>query len=72
MYIVQTNLFLFVLLQTAELHIYTDFLRIVLEILNAILTYTLPRNPEVFLFSFSLICKVVLTISVHVDTSNTS
>ncbi|XP_071940479.1 uncharacterized protein [Coffea arabica] len=32
---------------TAELHIYTDFLRIVLEILNAILTYTLPRNPEV-------------------------
>ncbi|XP_021899520.1 dymeclin [Carica papaya] len=32
---------------TAELHIYTDFLRIVLEILNAILTYALPRNPEV-------------------------
>ncbi|CAI9118377.1 OLC1v1019937C1 [Oldenlandia corymbosa var. corymbosa] len=32
---------------SAELHIYTDFLRIVLEILNAILTYTLPRNPEV-------------------------
>ncbi|KAM3326597.1 dymeclin isoform X2 [Capsicum chacoense] len=31
----------------AELHIYTDFLRIVLEILNAILTYSLPRNPEV-------------------------
>nr|XP_016507050.1 PREDICTED: dymeclin-like [Nicotiana tabacum] len=31
----------------AELHIYTDFLRIVLEILNAILTYALPRNPEV-------------------------
>ncbi|KAH0646246.1 hypothetical protein KY284_034130 [Solanum tuberosum] len=30
----------------AELHIYTDFLRIVLEILNAILTYSLPRNPE--------------------------
>lgn len=30
-----------------ELHIYTDFLRIVLEILNAILTYALPRNPEV-------------------------
>ncbi|XP_026446559.1 dymeclin-like isoform X2 [Papaver somniferum] len=31
----------------SELHIYTDFLRIVLEILNAILTYALPRNPEV-------------------------
>ncbi|XP_042061033.1 dymeclin-like [Salvia splendens] len=30
-----------------ELHIYTDFLRLVLEILNAILTYALPRNPEV-------------------------
>eukprot|EP00898_Chlorokybus_atmophyticus_P000736 jgi/Chlat1/1663/Chrsp127S01908 len=29
-----------------ELHIYTDFLRIVLEIINAILTYALPRNPE--------------------------
>ncbi|KAL8188837.1 hypothetical protein R6Q57_029592 [Mikania cordata] len=35
------------LFQSAELHIYTDFLRIVLEILNAILTYALPRNPEV-------------------------
>lgn len=32
---------------STELHIYTDFLRIVLEILNAILTYALPRNPEV-------------------------
>ncbi|TYI66756.1 hypothetical protein E1A91_D09G247800v1 [Gossypium mustelinum] len=32
---------------SAELQIYTDFLRIVLEILNAILTYALPRNPEV-------------------------
>lgn len=30
-----------------ELHIYTDFLRIVLEIINAIITYALPRNPEV-------------------------
>eukprot|EP00246_Nothoceros_aenigmaticus_P008136 TRINITY_DN22636_c0_g1_i1.p1 TRINITY_DN22636_c0_g1~~TRINITY_DN22636_c0_g1_i1.p1 ORF type:complete len:391 (+),score=61.60 TRINITY_DN22636_c0_g1_i1:329-1501(+) len=30
-----------------ELHIYSDFLRIVLEIINAILTYALPRNPEV-------------------------
>ncbi|KAH9298090.1 hypothetical protein KI387_029772 [Taxus chinensis] len=30
-----------------ELHIYTDFLRIVLEIINGILTYALPRNPEV-------------------------
>ncbi|KAL8162708.1 hypothetical protein V2J09_014197 [Rumex salicifolius] len=30
-----------------ELHTYTDFLRIVLEIINAILTYALPRNPEV-------------------------
>lgn len=37
----------FILLQAAELHIYTDFLRLVLEILNAILTYALPRNPEV-------------------------
>ncbi|XP_074559605.1 uncharacterized protein LOC141815558 isoform X1 [Curcuma longa] len=34
-------------LQSTEIHIYTDFLRIVLEILNAILTYALPRNPEV-------------------------
>jgi hypothetical protein len=34
-------------LQSTELHIYTDFLRIVLEIINAILTYALPRNPEV-------------------------
>ncbi|KAE8022666.1 hypothetical protein FH972_008449 [Carpinus fangiana] len=32
---------------STELHIYTDFLRLVLEILNAILTYALPRNPEV-------------------------
>ncbi|XVF63046.1 hypothetical protein PTKIN_Ptkin09bG0057200 [Pterospermum kingtungense] len=32
---------------SAELQIYTDFLRIVLEILNEILTYALPRNPEV-------------------------
>ncbi|GFY85031.1 hypothetical protein Acr_03g0018050 [Actinidia rufa] len=32
---------------STELHIYTDFLRIVLEILNVILTYALPRNPEV-------------------------
>lgn len=32
---------------STELHIYTDFLRIVLEILNAILTYALPQNPEV-------------------------
>jgi len=43
-------LFLFlnnVFLQSTELHIYTDFLRIVLEIINAILTYALPRNPEV-------------------------
>lgn len=30
-----------------DLHIYADFLRLVLEILNAILTYALPRNPEV-------------------------
>ena len=35
--------------QPTELHIYTDFLRIVLEIINAILSYTLPRNPEVLL-----------------------
>ncbi|CAH9087956.1 unnamed protein product [Cuscuta europaea] len=32
---------------SAELHMYTDFMRIVLEIMNAILTYALPRNPEV-------------------------
>ncbi|KAL9687055.1 hypothetical protein QQ045_031451 [Rhodiola kirilowii] len=32
---------------SVELNIYTDFLRIVLEIINAILTYALPRNPEV-------------------------
>ncbi|XP_051129403.1 uncharacterized protein LOC127250263 isoform X2 [Andrographis paniculata] len=32
---------------SSELHIYADFLRLVLEILNAILTYALPRNPEV-------------------------
>ncbi|KAK1395267.1 Dymeclin [Heracleum sosnowskyi] len=34
-------------MQSSELHVYTDFLRIVLEILNVILTYALPRNPEV-------------------------
>jgi len=33
--------------EVTELNIYTDFLRIVLEIVNAILTYALPRNPEV-------------------------
>ncbi|KAL6548364.1 hypothetical protein OROGR_008785 [Orobanche gracilis] len=32
---------------STELHIYTDFLKLVLEILNAILTYALPQNPEV-------------------------
>ncbi|KAI4368378.1 hypothetical protein MLD38_016940 [Melastoma candidum] len=32
---------------STEFYIYTDFLRIVLEILNEILTYALPRNPEV-------------------------
>uniref|UniRef100_M4DFM1 Dymeclin n=1 Tax=Brassica campestris TaxID=3711 RepID=M4DFM1_BRACM len=31
----------------AELQIFTDFLRRVLDILNAILTYALPRNPEI-------------------------
>ncbi|KAK7393723.1 hypothetical protein VNO78_22287 [Psophocarpus tetragonolobus] len=31
---------------SVELHIYTDFSRLVLEIINAILTYALPRNPE--------------------------
>ncbi|KAH7429697.1 hypothetical protein KP509_09G062000 [Ceratopteris richardii] len=30
-----------------DLLVYTDFLRIVLEIINAILSYALPRNPEV-------------------------
>ena len=33
-------------LQPTEIHIYTDVLRIVLEIINAILTYALPQNPE--------------------------
>ncbi|GMH08470.1 hypothetical protein Nepgr_010310 [Nepenthes gracilis] len=32
---------------STELHIVTDFLRLVLEIINSILTYALPRNPEV-------------------------
>ncbi|EPS59670.1 hypothetical protein M569_15135, partial [Genlisea aurea] len=32
---------------SAELHMYSDFLKLVLEILNAVLTYALPRNPEV-------------------------
>ncbi|KAK4782689.1 hypothetical protein SAY86_007063 [Trapa natans] len=32
---------------STEFYIYTDFLRIVLEIINEILTYALPRNPEV-------------------------
>jgi hypothetical protein len=31
----------------AEMHIYADFLRIVLEIINSTLTYALPNNPEV-------------------------
>ncbi|CAN8306303.1 unnamed protein product [Cochlearia groenlandica] len=31
----------------SELQIFTDFLRLVLDILNAILTYALPRNPEI-------------------------
>lgn len=46
------------MLQSTELHIYTDFLRIVLEILNAILTYALPRNPEVS----SFICAAINTV----------
>ncbi|KAK1265788.1 hypothetical protein QJS04_geneDACA023214 [Acorus gramineus] len=33
---------------STEFHIYNDFLRIVLEITNAILPYALPRNPEIF------------------------
>ncbi|XP_024028829.1 dymeclin isoform X1 [Morus notabilis] len=44
--IVSTKL-VFFYWQSTEMHIYTDFLRLVLEILNAILTYALPRNPEV-------------------------
>lgn len=32
---------------STDLHIYAEFLRIVLEILNAIITYGLPQNPEV-------------------------
>lgn len=43
----------YLLLQSTELHLYTDFLRIVLEIINAILTYALPRNPEVLHFLFN-------------------
>ncbi|KAK6146031.1 hypothetical protein DH2020_019900 [Rehmannia glutinosa] len=35
---------------STELHIYTDFLRLVLKILYSILTYALPRNPEVLDF----------------------
>lgn len=31
----------------AEMHIFADFLRIVLEIINSTLTYALPKNPEV-------------------------
>ena len=30
----------------AEMHIFADFLRIVLEIINSTLTYALPKNPE--------------------------
>jgi hypothetical protein len=46
----------YLFLQSTELHIYTDFLRIVLEIINAILTYALPRNPEVCIgLQFSLL-----------------
>lgn len=30
----------------SELNVYADFLRIVLEIINSILTYALPKNPE--------------------------
>lgn len=44
----------FLFWQSSELHIYTDFLRIVLEILNVILTYALPRNPEVSSHCFVL------------------
>lgn len=49
-------------MQSAELHIYTDFLRIVLEILNAILTYALPRNPEVYNLIHSYSCKLLQVI----------
>ena len=31
----------------AEMHIFADFLRIVLEVINSMLTYALPKNPEV-------------------------
>ena len=31
----------------AEMHIFGDFLRIVLEVINSTLTYALPKNPEV-------------------------
>lgn len=31
----------------AEMHIFADFLRIVLEIINSTVTYALPKNPEV-------------------------
>lgn len=50
------------LLQSTELQIYTDFLRLVLEIINAILTYTLPRNPEVLLHSIRLYMELELLL----------
>ena len=52
-------------MQSAELQIYTDFLRIVLEILNAILTYALPRNPEVSLFPIPLYIYYYLFIYIY-------
>lgn len=58
--LVTLNVFFYLLnnfLQSPELHIYTDFLRIVLEIFNAILTYALPRNPEVIIYNFSIFCS---------------
>ncbi|EPS63352.1 hypothetical protein M569_11433, partial [Genlisea aurea] len=49
----------------AELHIYTDFLRLVLEILNAILTYALPRNPEVVVYAIMHRQEVFLPFKNH-------
>ncbi|KAI3459425.1 hypothetical protein Pfo_016088 [Paulownia fortunei] len=49
---------------SAELHIYADFLRLVLEILNAILTYALPRNPE-FVYAIMHRQEVLLPFKNH-------
>lgn len=55
-------------MQSIELHIYTDFLRIVLEIIIAILTYALPRNPEVCIgLQFSLLDRRTSTANIFLQ-----